>query len=251
MSGQSERVIFYDLPSKGEPHCFSPNAWKTRAALNFKGLNYSTDWTDFCDLHEKLISFGLAPNDPDECIFRYSSPTIQLPDGSYVMESRHIADALEKLQPEPSLRLDTGYPERAQGIVDLLLRTVVVPFMYRIPDWLLRPEGAKWYHQERQKLFGGMTLYDFAEHEEFSGERAWQKAEPAMNDLRNLLAENQTGPFVMGSQVSYADFIIVSYFKFLTKIDKDGDAYGRMVGFDPSFEALFKACEKWYARDEH
>lgn len=167
------------------------------------------------------------------------------------MESRHIADALEKLQPSPSLGLGTGYAERAQGIVDQLLRTVVLPYIYRIPDWLLRPEGAKWYHEERQKLFGGMTLYDFAKHPEFSGEKAWQKSEPHVKALKDLLAENPSGPFVMGDRVSYADFIIASYFKFLTKIDEDGDVYGRMVGFDPSFVALVKACEKWYERDDH
>lgn len=167
------------------------------------------------------------------------------------MESRRIADALEKLQPEPSLHLDSGLPERAQGIVDQLLRTVVVPFMYRIPDWLLRPEGAKWYHEERQKLFGGMTLYDFAEHEEFSGERAWTRAEPAMKALKDLLAENQDGPYVMGKEPGFADFIIASYFKFMTKIDKDGDAHGRMMSFDPSFNELWKGCENWYERDDH
>lgn len=219
--------------------------------MNFKGLHYSTEWTDFCDLHEKLISFGLPPNDPEACIFKYSSPTIKLPDGSFVMESRSIADALEKLQPEPSLHLDSGYPERAQGIVDLLLRTVVVPFMYRIPDWLLRPEGAKWYHEERLKLFGGMTLYDFANHEEFSGEKAWEKAEAPISSLKELLSENKDGLYVMGKQVSYADFIIVSYFKLLTKIDKDGDAHGRMMSFDPSFGELEKACAIWYERDDH
>ena len=52
----SEEYILYDLPSKDGPACWSPNTWKTRAALNFKRVPYKTEWTTYPDLEPKLKS---------------------------------------------------------------------------------------------------------------------------------------------------------------------------------------------------
>ena len=49
-----EQYILYDLPSKQENACWSPNTWKSRAALNFKGVSYETVWVPYHELKPKF-----------------------------------------------------------------------------------------------------------------------------------------------------------------------------------------------------
>lgn len=50
----SEQVVLYDLPSREPCKCWSLNPWKTRLLLNFKGIDYMTEWTEYPDLQPKL-----------------------------------------------------------------------------------------------------------------------------------------------------------------------------------------------------
>ena len=56
------------------------------------------------------------------------------------------------------------------------------------------------------------------------------------------------GPFVLGSQVSYGDFIIASFFESVERVDKA--VYDRLVGYDDSFKRLHEGCRPWLERDE-
>jgi len=38
------QIIFYDIASDKPLRTFAPNPWKTRLALNFKGIPYRTEW---------------------------------------------------------------------------------------------------------------------------------------------------------------------------------------------------------------
>lgn len=48
--------VLYDLPNPGRNSCWSVNTWKTRAALNFKGIPYKTEWVEFPDIAPLLQS---------------------------------------------------------------------------------------------------------------------------------------------------------------------------------------------------
>ena len=72
----ANEIVLYDLPSKGEPHCFSFNAWKgrlfaehcivcydnadklsidqARSVLNYKKIPYTTEWVEYPDLEPTL-----------------------------------------------------------------------------------------------------------------------------------------------------------------------------------------------------
>lgn len=199
---------------------------------------------EFPDIASTFKSLGLAPNDESDYTPAYSCPAVKLPDGSFVMESRKIATALEKLQPEPSLLLDNDYPERAQSLVDRILYSLGPGMMYRIPDMLLDTRGAEWYYEERKKITGGLPITDFADKFD------WDTAGGVLAELRGLLAENANGPFVVGKEPSYADLIIVSLWKLWSKVDK-GDLVDRTMAFDESIPKHWGACEKWFERDDH
>ena len=147
----SDEIILFDLPSKGRSACWSLNPWKgtatttryqdtllteitARLGLNYKGLPYKTEWTEYPDIAPKYKSFGLAANTPAiNPTAEYSIPAARMPDGTYIMDSLAIARALETLQPEPSLRLDTGYVERTQSIIKDLHTALVPITLPRVP----------------------------------------------------------------------------------------------------------------------
>jgi hypothetical protein len=51
----SSQTILYDLPSK-QGTAWSLNPWKTRLILNFKGIDYKTEWVEFPDVEPKMKS---------------------------------------------------------------------------------------------------------------------------------------------------------------------------------------------------
>lgn len=57
------------------------------------------------------------------------------------------------------------------------------------------------------------------------------------------------GPFLLGSTVSYGDFLIAAGLTWLEMADKM--VYKKFVGYDKCFEELHEACRPWLKRDEH
>jgi len=267
-------VVLYDLPSRDPNACWSPNTWKSkppsqaaiqtqlysllehltnkispaRAALNFKNIPYTTSWIEYPDMGPKFKEFGIAAtatNSPSG----YSSPMVQLPDGTYVMDSRNIADSLEALHPEPSFQLDSGYVERTQKAV-LDVGAALAPLcLPRVPELLLNPSSAEYFQRTRAVRFG-MTLDELARSEK-GGEAAWEKAMPSIREIAAILHEHEDGPYVLGEKASYADLIIAGYWAFAKKLDKGGDVFGRGMGVDEVFGRHWEACQKFLERDDH
>lgn len=243
----SSEIVLYDLPSRGRTACWSLNPWKARASLNFKGLPYKTEFVEYPDLAPKFKALGVPANDKSISLAEYSSPVAKMPDGSYIMDSRAIAEALEKLQPEPSLHMDDG------ETIDRTLKTIVgihgclgPIVMPRVPD-LLNPRSEQYFRETREKRFG-MPLHEVAKSEK-AGESAWEAAEPLLNDLKSIVNEDQQGPYVLGQEPSFSDLIIAGFFAFEKKVDR-GDLYDRLLAYDASFPELVKACQKWFERDD-
>lgn len=196
----------------------------------------------------KFASLGLAAT-ADKSPSGYSSPMVQLPDGTYVMDSRNIADALETLKPEPSLQLTSGYVERTQAAVLAVGAALAPIFIPRVPELLLNPSSAAYFQRTRAERFG-MTLEELAASEK-AGEAAWEAAGPAIREIAAILREHEEGPFVLGEKASYADLIIAGYWAFAKKLDRGGDVFGRAMGMDGVFERHWEACQGFLERDDH
>jgi glutathione S-transferase len=180
----------------------------------------------------------------------YSSPTIRLPSGAFVVDSRNIADALEQLQPEPSLRLHSSYVERVQDAVLSVGKALAPIAIPRVPEMLLNPESEEYFRRTRRGRFDGIELVDLARSER-AGEAAWEGAEGGWKDLVAILGGNGGGPFVLGEEASYADFVLAGLWAFFKKLDKDGDLFGRVMGVDEAFGKHWEACQPWLERDDH
>ncbi|KAK4934434.1 hypothetical protein LTR10_024308 [Elasticomyces elasticus] len=235
----SSELILYDLPSK-QGTGWSHNPWKTRLALNFKGISYKTEWTEYPDLQPKFEEFGISPNSTGA---KYTSPAVKLPDGTYIMESRAIADALERLHPTPSLHLDSPYQSRIEKIVPDLVNSMRPIFMPLVPKTFLNKPSYDYFHATREKSLG-MPLDKYAE----GADESFKKAKPYIKQLGEMLTENE-GPFLEGKKPVYADFVIVAMLRMQAGLGYADKIFGEEGGKE--LKALYEASKEWLERENH
>ena len=166
------------------------------------------------------------------------------------MDSIDIAEKLEAIYPEKSLRLDAQLHGQ---ITD----TVLACAMFLVPDgmlWctrnMLTDRSAPWFAEDRKKRLG-MSLEEFAAQK--GREAAFQAAEAkggAFGKLKDVLTKHRKddGPFVLGSEVSYGDFVAASLFECFKR--GETKMYERFIGYDESFKKLHEACEPWLRKDD-
>jgi len=237
----ADELILYDLPSR-QGKCWSLNPWRTRLILNFKGIPYKTEWIEYPDLRPTFQKFGIPPNPTG---FQYTSPTVRLPDGTYVMDSRKIADALEARYPNPpSLQLDSPYQARLEALWDKIvtpLRTVFVPL---VPKIFLNPRSQEYFVADREKTVG-MSLDKYGE----GAEEGLNNAKPAIKELGDMLRENPDGPFFQGKDPIYADLMVLGWLKMLEGLGLVGRIFESEGGEE--LKRLFEAGAKWTERDSY
>ncbi|KAK5457229.1 hypothetical protein LTS15_005010 [Exophiala xenobiotica] len=278
----SDEVILYDLPSK-QGKSWSLNPWKTRLVLNYKSIPYKTEWTEYPDLKpkfEKLYVFaslittawawpaqqpgqaamvcekltancacvqsGIPPNETGAGA-AYSSPTVRMPDGSYVMDSRRIADALESLQPTPPLHLDSPCQARIEDLTKQIIDSIRPVFMPMVPKVFLNPASRDYFLSTRTKALG-MSLDEYAK----GADEGVQKAKPYIRELGEMLRENNEGPFLQGKTPCYADMVVLAW---LTMLDRLGVG-DRFFGLEDGGEELKKLYDEgikqgWFDRDSY
>ncbi|PWY80630.1 putative glutathione S-transferase [Aspergillus heteromorphus CBS 117.55] len=209
----SKQIVLFDLPTKEPCITWSPNPWKTRLLLNFKGIDYRTQWVEYPDVKPVLEKHVL----PNSAGFPYSIPAIHLPDGTYMMDSRQIANSIEERYPEPPLHLNSEYLPKVESVWLRLMDSIRPLFIPQVPKRLLNERSLDYWYTTREEMFG-MSL-DQLEKEQ-GGDKAWDKAEPKIREATALLKENQ-GPFFMGEVISYADLVWTSILLFQKRMGPD------------------------------
>ena len=191
---------------------------------------------------------GIPPNEtgPGSA---YTVPAIQMPDDTPVMDSAAIASKLEKDYPNPPLHLDNGLPEKLGPILGKAVGPILPVFMPRIGRDIIVEDCYDWFQAARAKLFG-MPLDELEKTK--GGDQAWEASKPGLIELKDFVKEHKRddGPFVLGSQVCYADFLIAASMEALRRIG--GDLYDKLVDLsgDDSLRKLHEACQKWMKDDQ-
>ncbi|KAK1573954.1 uncharacterized protein LY79DRAFT_615777 [Colletotrichum navitas] len=236
----SGKLILFDIPDKNG-RAWSFNVFKTRLALNYKGIDYETEWLEYPDIKGRLEATGVEPWADDQTT--HTCPAVKFPDGTYVMDSAKIIKHLEERYPDKPLRPDSEEAQAASQLMRRLwgpLQPVMMPEVYRT---ILGEKSQPFFWDTRKKDLG-MTIYEF--EDKYGGELAWGKAKQAIDDASAQL--NKTaGPFFLGKQVSYADFIYVGLLETMKKYTPKH--YQRVVEQAPALQKLHDACAPWLERD--
>jgi len=243
-------------------------------ALNYKNIEYETQWLEYPDVAPTLRAAGLAPNEGGPEVTAYTIPTVKFPDGTYVMESFKIAQEIEKrYSSAPPLRVDHPVVAQIIAIIPTIQKPLSAVLIPRVPRVLLNDKSVP-YFQETRKVRFSMSLDEY--EKEKGGDAAWVAAKQPIENLAALLKQTKTadGPYFLGSEgeqplqplwtlclvhlasriadwgtVSYADFIVASLLHFVKLLGPE--LYDRFVAHDKAFDDLYQACAKWLERDDH
>ncbi|GKT44763.1 glutathione S-transferase-like protein ustS [Colletotrichum spaethianum] len=240
-STSSSPIVFYDIATRPpvEKTCCSPNPWKTRLALNFKGRPYLTSWVALPDISKIRSSLKVPPcrKFADGTDF-YTLPIIEDPaTDSLVGDSFDIAAYLQKTYPDsgagdlfPPQTLDyefkhewilvplsdcrdSEYPEYAKFNVnvDAAFTAHVQLTVQGFPFDPATEEAAK---AEFIRRAGVARWEDFALEGE-QRERTKESFRNMLGGLAKLFLKDTSGPFLLGTKASYADMIVGAWLRMM------------------------------------
>lgn len=233
-------IVFYDIASGPPLRTFSPNPWKTRYALNLKGLPYETKWVDMPDIHSVREKLGVPANRtlPDGSPY-HTLPVVQdLSTGALVGDTFEIALYLDKTYPESPTLIQpgtTGLTAAFNAQVDGLFTKFVIladqmPFDPRIKDKI---------HEIFAKRMGGTTSYEQMQLSSEAREQTFVQFENALGEFVKAYyhvggttdyfwsatgtsaaqaqrrGREQIGPYLDGDKPAYADLIVGAWLAML------------------------------------
>ncbi|TRM68739.1 hypothetical protein BD626DRAFT_425811 [Schizophyllum amplum] len=243
----STKIILYDIPSRFGP--FSGNSWRTRYALSYKKLPFSTVWVELGDIAEVLSVAG-APTTGTWADGRpkYTVPTIHDPKTSrHVAGGYEIACYLDETYPASPALLPYGTAGLQHLFVDALMDRIVspgFPAMLEGAFGLFNPSSAAYFRETREKMWG-KTLEDMFS-DTVAVKKAWTGLKEGLDWLENTIKESGEGSmFLLGSTVTYGDLVIGSTFKWLSIANPErweevkklnGGRWGRFMEFLRQYE---------------
>ncbi|EUC55845.1 glutathione transferase, putative [Rhizoctonia solani AG-3 Rhs1AP] len=252
-------IVFFDIASKAGP--WSPNTWKTRLALIHKRLPYRVEYVSYPDIESTFKRFGV-PATSDKAP-QYTLPMIadpsDDPDGkpTYIADSFKIALYLDDKYPSPTYpalfppgtrALQRVFAERVSALIQPMAPTML-PLVGR--SGFLDDRGEEYYRRTRQARFG-KSLEQLADE----GRQSWGQVRETWDAFGRLIdineEPNEAVPFVMESQISYADLLLVAVFCWVKRAENsDKGLWEEMSQWQGGrwknlWEAVEKAVGKFY-----
>ncbi|KJA24356.1 hypothetical protein HYPSUDRAFT_162101, partial [Hypholoma sublateritium FD-334 SS-4] len=218
-------IIFWDLPSTVGP--WSPNTWKvSRYCLNLKKIPYKTEWVEMPDVAAHCQKLGISPttNKSDWNIIHALPAIHDLSTGIYLSDSVRIAEYLEtqypdgpQIFPRNTIGLQIDFEDCLNAKLASLWEFVVPPIWH-----ILNPTSQVYYRTTREKAWG-KTLEDITPSgDDRAGQ--WKKVEAGFSGMAVWYSKKSGGgPFMMGSQVSWVDFVVGGHLMWFNKAWRDDD----------------------------
>lgn len=173
-------------------------------------------------------------------------PIVKFTDGSYIMGSNDIVQRLESEHPQPALPLETEL-YAALGAANM---KVVEPLwgvlMARARQHIVSAGSEEWFKKDREGRLG-------APEEVYGSEQAvaqaLKAAEPGQAEVAAFLKQckRDDGPFLRGSQVSYADFGLAGWVEMARLVGDD--FYQKCVVEIPGMQEVRQACQPYFERN--
>jgi glutathione S-transferase len=238
----SSPIVFYDIASRPpvEKNCYSPNPWKTRLALNFKGLPYSTSWVALPDIAKVRSSLKVPPcrKFADGTDF-FTLPIIEDPaTDSLIGDSFDIAVYLQNTYPNsgagdlfPAQTIDyvfthdlallvplsecreSEFPEYAKFNVNVDA-AFSAHVQLTVQGFPFDPATAEISKAEFVRRAGVTCWEDFALVGE-EREKMKDSFRNMLGGLAKLFLRDTRGPFLLGTRASYADLIVGGWLRMM------------------------------------
>ncbi|KAJ7214203.1 hypothetical protein C8J57DRAFT_1483276 [Mycena rebaudengoi] len=212
------RIILYDIPSTLPGKAWSPNTWKTRYSLNYKGIQYDTVWLEYPEIEGFSKQVGVSPTKykPDGRP-TYTLPMIHDPTtGAFVANSMKIAEYLDRTYPDTPRAIPAGtaafhriFEEQASS---LLLH--ILPNYALATAALLNPISEGFFRRNIEEM-EGRKLEEMAP--EASQEvQIWQTVGDALGKVDGWIKENgECSSYLMGDRIAFADIWIAAYLRWI------------------------------------
>lgn len=256
----SNPIIFYDIASSPPLRTFAVNPWKTRYALNSKGLPYQTKWIDLPDIASVRQELGVPANRtlPDGTSYHTLPAIHDAWTGKIVGDSFEIALYLDKTYPTARTLIQpgtTGLTAAFNAQVDGLFTKYVLladqmPFDARIAekvqDIFVKRMGATTFEhlqmsgEDREKLLVQFerALGEFVKayyHVGGTTDYFWSQTGTAAAQAQKRGRE-QVGPYLDVDGPVYADLIVGAWLAMMEASMKPED-WQRMRTWQDGFWA--------------
>ncbi|KAG6832842.1 hypothetical protein H0H87_000196 [Tephrocybe sp. NHM501043] len=242
----SNTIVLYDIPSTVPGSAWSPNVWKTRYTLNYKGLAYRTEWVEYPDIESTCKQIGAPPTTTRDGRPLYTLPVIYDPStGAAVAESTQIAEYLDATYPDTPTLLPEGtktvqYAFLA-GYRSILPNTL--QFAYPATERILNPRSEAYFNRFKY----GPTI----PHESPTGEAReveWKKVETDFGLLAGWMDKGETdGPYILGAKISFLDFSVAAFLLwFKTIFGEQSDEWQRIKAWHGGKWGIFLERFKEY-----
>ncbi|KAG0330126.1 hypothetical protein BGZ99_007989 [Dissophora globulifera] len=241
-SKSSEAMIFYDIAMRPPiaSTCCSPNPWKSRMALNFKNVAYSTTWVPFPDVAQvrRALDMDACRKFGDGTNFYTLPILIDSDTNSKIGDSFDIAVYLQTKYPNsgsgnlfPPQKLDfvfdqgvplliplsdqkeSGYGEYSQfnTSVDEAFSNHVGLMAHNFPFDPVNMEASRAEFIRR----AGLKSWDDFDIQGEKREKLKESLRLMLGDLGKLFLRDTSGPFLLGEQASYADLIVGGWLRMM------------------------------------
>lgn len=166
-----------------------------------------------------------------------------------MMDSRVIATEIEKRAPTPSVHLDSPVLAKLEELMLQFTPNLWPVYIPKVPKRLLNEASIPYWYKTREVRLG-MPL-DQAERER-GGQEAWDKCKPQLLEITAMLKEDDSGPYFLGKEVSYADFVWGGFLVFLQRIGTDlWEQLLGTIGNDSDVHSkLVLALDEWSVRSD-
>ncbi|KAI0258192.1 hypothetical protein BC834DRAFT_944641 [Gloeopeniophorella convolvens] len=223
----------YDVPGNAiKHHSWSPNVWKIRIVLNYKGIPHKTEWIEGYDIGAVGQRIGAPPTrHQHDGTPVYTVPMLVDPRTKTALsDSLPLALALERAHPDTPKLFPPGSEDAIAAFDAEFMLSVVMNLaplvVASVCAQLVTPKGRAFFRRSRERLFHGRL-------EELPTPARWI----AMRDGLAALAQKAdergaSDTFLFGERETYADVVVYAWL-----------AWGRRMWGRGSPE--WKEIERW------
>ena len=271
-SAPLEPLNFYDIAFKAprKETNTAPNPWKARLALNFKALPYITTWVPLPDVEKvrRNLQVSACRKFGDGSDY-YTLPVLEDPNtGDKLGDSFDIAVYLQKTYPDsgldlfPEQKLDYVFtPDQASPIpitdvrggehdeyarfnmsVDEVFTAHVV---LMVNGMLLEPSGEQVFVKR-----AGVDSFDAFACVGEQREQVLVSFENNLEGLANVFKKDESGPFILGMEASYADLIVGGWLRMSNRSLPSAEWNALRGWHGGVFGQLHDALDKYAQTDE-